>query len=32
MEKELTEINQDNYKTMIFGTIEELAGGGEDMA
>lgn len=28
MEKELTEINQDNYKTMIFGTIEELAGGG----
>lgn len=31
MEKELTEISQDNYKEMIFGTIEELAGGGECM-
>lgn len=25
MEKELTEINQDNYKEMIFGTIDEFA-------
>lgn len=29
MEKELVEINQDNYKMMIFGTIEELAGASE---